>query len=229
MYLSDYLKNSSDYHLDNYGVVLSIRPTEGKKEKIYNSLKNISGLNVYYKHDIPQEWHYKNNRRVPEIFAIANNTYYVAPNRSAGVWIPRGGHGYDNNIPEMHGIFLARGPAFKKNIKISQVLNIDICALLCHVLDIDAHPNNGTLANLQNIIQEKNLFQVIMKNPVLIIVLLSICGIFVLAFILGCTISCYRNFVESSKYRRIQEDNVPLAQWHDDDDDDITEFQLERK
>ena len=48
----------------------------------------------------------------------------------------------------------------------------------------------------------------------------------------------YRNFVESSKYRRVRgaggeygEDNMPLAQWHDDEDDDdldVTEYQLRR-
>ena len=225
------MKDPTEYDVDSHGVILQIRPKKGKKEKIYNALKKIENLDVYYKKDIPEKWHYKHNRRVPEIFAVAKKHYYVALERGTSnktVWLPKGDHGYDNDLMDMHGIFMARGPVFKKNLKIDEVLNVDICPLICHVLAIPEHPNNGSIARLQNIIQEKNLFSVIMKNPALIIALLSICGIFVLIIILGCTISCYRNFVESAKYRRMQEDNVPLAQWHDDDLDDVTEFQLRR-
>ena len=241
-YLSDHLNTTStvkrtDYHLDTYGVLLHIRPRNSSmKPDIYQAFKQMNHLSVYYKEDIPDRWHYRHNRRIPDIVAVAEPHFYFAPDHST--WIPSGDHGYDNDLPEMHGIFMARGPAFKKNLKTGVVLNIDICALVCHVLNIPSHPNNGSLSRVKSMVVEKNLFSVIARNPSLVIALLSICGIFVLVVILGCTVSCYRNFVESSKYRRVRgaggeygEDNMPLAQWHDDEDDDdldVTEYQLRR-
>eukprot|EP00111_Clytia_hemisphaerica_P014857 TCONS_00043761-protein len=38
-YLSDYLNNTSDFHLDSHGVLLHVRPLEGKKEEVYKALK----------------------------------------------------------------------------------------------------------------------------------------------------------------------------------------------
>lgn len=228
LYLSDYLKQPSDYYLDSYGAFLLIRPATNKTAEIYNALKNASEhITVYYKEDIPDRWHYKHNRRIPEIFAVADEGYYIAPgNRSKENWLPRGDHGYDNNLQSMHGIFLARGPAFKKNFETDTIQNVDLCPLMCHILDLIPHPHNGSLARVKDIVLEKTIFTVIMKKPALMIALLSVCGVFVVAIILGCTISCFRNFVESSKYRRIHaDDTMPLADWHEDDDE-VTMYQF---
>ncbi len=48
----------------------------------------------------------------------------------------------------MHPIFIAHGPAFKKNYKIPSFKNVDIYPLMCHVLGVKAAVNNGTLANV---------------------------------------------------------------------------------
>lgn len=238
-YLSDYLNSStlSSFHLDSHGVLLHVRPRDPRNKKlIYEALTQIDHLTVYYKEDIPERWHYKHNSRVPDIVALADPHFYFAPHK--GTWEPHGDHGYDNELMDMHGVFMARGPAFKRNLKTGEVQNVDVCPLVCHLLNIPAHVHermNGSLARVKHLVREENLFSVIAQNPSLVIALLSICGIFVLLVILGCTVSCYKNFVESSKYRKVRtngadggmgDDNVPLAQWHDDDEDDVTEYQL---
>ena len=225
LYLSDYLKDSSAYHLDSYGTFLMIRPARNNLEELYEALMKMPNATVYRKKDIPEIWHYKHNRRVAELFVAVHEGSYVAPPNNS--WFPKADHGYDNDVMSMQGIFLARGPAFKNNFKAGVINNIDLCALMCHILDIPLHPSNGTLSGIKHVLAEQTIFTVIMKNPALMIVLLSVCGIFVAAIILGCTVSCFRNFVESSKYRRLNNENVPLTEWHqDDDDDEVTEYQF---
>ena len=218
--LSDYL-NQEDYDIVSYGTFILIRPLNGQKAVLYKNLQKIEGLNTYYKEDIPEAWHYKNNRRVTEIFAICDPGYFVAPNRSAEFLpYPKGDHGYDNKYTNMHGIFLAHGPAFKRHMRMKTVANIDLYELMCKILDLKPHPNNGSLERVRWILQERTLFSVIMKKPMLTVALLSVCGILVLIVVLGCTISCYRGLVKNAEQLpKGDESEVPLTSWQDEDDD----------
>lgn len=48
-----------------------------------------------------------------------------------------GTHGYDNNVPEMKPIFFARGPSFRKNVKVTKKFsNIDLYWLFCKILGL---------------------------------------------------------------------------------------------
>ncbi|GFO23904.1 ectonucleotide pyrophosphatase/phosphodiesterase family member 5 [Plakobranchus ocellatus] len=45
----------------------------------------------------------------------------------------------------MRPIFVARGPAFKQNAVVESIDTVDIYPLICHLLNIDPAPNNGSL------------------------------------------------------------------------------------
>ena len=63
-----------------------------------------------------------------------------------------GDHGYSNDDLEMHPFFIAHGPAFKKGFQSESFNNVDLYPLLCHILDIEPVPNNGSLENIENIL-----------------------------------------------------------------------------
>jgi len=63
-----------------------------------------------------------------------------------------GHHGYDNFLPNMRPIFIARGPSFQKNVTLDSFENINVYSLLCHLLDVKPRENNGTLHSFQNIL-----------------------------------------------------------------------------
>jgi len=52
----------------------------------------------------------------------------------------------------MHPIFIAHGPAFKKGYKAKPFKSIDLYPLLCHLLDIDPRPNNGSFDAIRHIL-----------------------------------------------------------------------------
>ena len=45
---------------------------------------------------------------------------------------PGGMHGYDSDYTEMHGVFFASGPSFKKGKRIDPFENINIYPLICY-------------------------------------------------------------------------------------------------
>jgi len=63
-----------------------------------------------------------------------------------------GDHGYNNSLPDMHPIFIAHGPAFKKAYKADPFQSVDLYPLLCHLLDIDPRPNNGSFDAIRHIL-----------------------------------------------------------------------------
>ena len=54
----------------------------------------------------------------------------------------------------MHPIFLAHGPAFKKNYTIKSFNNVDIYPLMCLILGIQPGVNNGSLEIVTDMIED---------------------------------------------------------------------------
>lgn len=71
-----------------------------------------------------------------------------------------GNHGYDNEEPLMRAFFAATGPAFRKNVSIESLSNIDIFALMTYMLRLDTSlltvKPNSTLHQISNILTEQS-------------------------------------------------------------------------
>ncbi|MBD8634984.1 ectonucleotide pyrophosphatase/phosphodiesterase [Stenotrophomonas sp. CFBP 13725] len=97
------------------------------------------------KGDLPARWHYGSNPRIPAIVcqmdegwdALARETIAKRPQQD------RGSHGYDNALPSMRAVFIARGPSFKQGVVIDDFDNVDLYSLLARLLQVPAAPNDG--------------------------------------------------------------------------------------
>ncbi|XP_077018087.1 ectonucleotide pyrophosphatase/phosphodiesterase family member 5 isoform X2 [Tamandua tetradactyla] len=147
--LDQYL-DKDHYILIDQSPVAAILPKEGKFDEVYKALVHAHpNLTVYKKEDIPERWHYKYNHRIQPIIAVADEGWYILQNKSDDFLC---NHGYDNALAEMHPIFLAHGPAFRKNFTKEAMNSTDLYPLLCHLLNITAMPNNGSLKNVQDLL-----------------------------------------------------------------------------
>jgi predicted AlkP superfamily pyrophosphatase or phosphodiesterase len=153
IYLDDFL-DPSTYMLLESGSIVHLWPNEGKLEEIYANLtklvKQYPQAKVYKKENIPEEYHYKHNRRIPPIYLNPGYGWLVYPSRSnrSEDWV-YGAHGYPAS-EKMGAIFYARGPAFKKGYKVDHGLSsIDVYPMLCEILGIEPRPNNGSLDNMK--------------------------------------------------------------------------------
>ncbi|KAJ8315596.1 hypothetical protein KUTeg_007746 [Tegillarca granosa] len=124
----------------------------GKEQVIYDKLQKIHHAKVYYKKDIPERYHYKNNRRIMPILVVPEEGYSLQTN---GSYVPDGNHGYDNSLPDMHPFFLAMGPAFKQGYSVDSFEMVDIYPMLCHILNLKPAPNNGSLEKVHELLKEK--------------------------------------------------------------------------
>ncbi|KAM6139375.1 ectonucleotide pyrophosphatase/phosphodiesterase family member 5 isoform 2-T3 [Phoenicopterus ruber ruber] len=124
--------------------------SELKKAKLWDVINVI----ITSDHGMSQS----SSERLIELDQYVNRELYEVIDHSPAVAIlPKevGNHGYDNILPEMHPIFLAVGPAFRKNAT-KEVMNAtDLYPLLCHLLGINPLPNNGSFSAVKDILAEE--------------------------------------------------------------------------
>ncbi|CAG0896349.1 unnamed protein product [Darwinula stevensoni] len=150
------IHDPSDYRRASGSPVLLIYPDEGKEEEVYEGFLDASAtepFSVYRTENSPEEWHYGPSAYMPPFYVVADKGYAF----SDAFWLELpederhdtyGMHGYNNSFPELQTYMMAHGPAFKKGYESPEGAvfdNVDIYPLLCHLLGIQARPNNGTL------------------------------------------------------------------------------------
>lgn len=140
--------------MDGNGPVMMIEPEEGRLDEIYNKLKaNENHFKVYRREDIPGYFHFNDNPFIYPIVVTAEPGWSIVDNSSKASYlkyVSKGNHGYDNNLIDMHGIFFAEGPAFKKGYRTGTIWNIDIYPLLCRIFNIMPRANiDGSLDRIE--------------------------------------------------------------------------------
>jgi len=153
--LLDEIIPMEDVTVIDWNPVAMIQPGNGKKEEVYQLLKAAEeNYRVYRKEDIPEEFHFKNNLRVPEIIVIADVGYSITnTDYLEGREITGAAHGYDHRAPEMRSFFVASGPAFQRGLASGSFGSIHLYELMAHILDVEPAPNDGSLDSIRHVLQ----------------------------------------------------------------------------
>ncbi len=136
--LDEYISDLENYSFDGSGTMLQIDyKNKSDKNKLTEELKLIPNCDIFKKDDIPQRFHF-NNLNTGDYLILANEGWFITDSNNMTVkdFILKGMHGYDPNYPNMHGIFFAEGPNFKKGLVMPSFENIHIYSLLCKILNI---------------------------------------------------------------------------------------------
>lgn len=124
------------------GAVAGLRPPEGTEADVLTILKAQPHLRAYRREEIPESWHYRDNRRIPPIVAVADEGWLISrnPPPPAGTeeraLFYKATHGFDPFLPSMQATFVAWGPACKSGVTIPAFENICVYPLLCSLLGI---------------------------------------------------------------------------------------------
>ncbi len=136
-------------HVVDYSPVLMMYPPAGTdQDSLVRALDRHPRVAAYAKDDVPARYHIAGHRRTPPILAIADDgwefstreRYDENPTRYNG-----GMHGYDNQLESMGGLFIARGPAFRRGAKRGPFMNVHIYEMVCAILGLEPAPNDGSL------------------------------------------------------------------------------------
>ncbi|KAL1437669.1 hypothetical protein MTO96_048697 [Rhipicephalus appendiculatus] len=161
----DDLVNERDVHIMlDKGPFAMLHPKPGREKKVLMNLfmKKPKGLKVFTKQSLPDEWHFKNNELVAPIVLVAQEGHYILPFVNPKKTLPgnhgppTGVHGYDPMMPDMWGIFYARGPAVQGGKGgPNTVRMVDIYNLMCYMLGIEPAPNSGSWSELKRFVNPK--------------------------------------------------------------------------
>ena len=105
----------------------------------------------------PTYLHYTNNKLIPPILILPSSGWILYDERrnTTSNKTLQATHGYDPFASkEMHTIFFARGPAFKKNVTMDPFESVNVYPLLAHLLGIKPRPNNGSLSVFKYVLKE---------------------------------------------------------------------------
>lgn len=155
--LMDKLIDLDHVHVAAMGELAGFTPKPGYAKAVAAKLlKPHPHMTCWRKADIPARFHYGSNPRVPAINCLANvgwqitSSDYIAHRKYP---MSLGSHGYDNADPRMRALFIAHGPAFRKDVTVPEFPNVDVYPLMTHLLGIKAQPNDGDYRTVEDMLK----------------------------------------------------------------------------
>jgi predicted AlkP superfamily pyrophosphatase or phosphodiesterase len=152
IFLDDYI-DLSNVDVIDWSPVLALNPKPGLEDAIYNDLVRAHPrLKIYRKEEMPLRFHYRKSPRIPAIIGVADEGWSIGTHetfKSKPYYFTGGNHGFDNQLPSMGAIFIARGPAFKSGLVVPAFQNIHLYELMAAVLNIEPAPNDGNLDSVR--------------------------------------------------------------------------------
>ncbi|XP_064129609.1 glycerophosphocholine cholinephosphodiesterase ENPP6 isoform X2 [Loxodonta africana] len=164
--LNKYINVNDLQQMKDRGPVVSLWPAPGKHSEVYKTLRTVEHMTVYEKEAIPSRFFYKKGKFVSPLTLVADEGWFITENREMlPFWMnstgkregwQRGWHGYDNELMDMRGIFLAFGPDFKSNFRAAPIRSVDVYNIMCNVTGITPLPNNGSWSRVMCMLKDQD-------------------------------------------------------------------------
>jgi predicted AlkP superfamily pyrophosphatase or phosphodiesterase len=148
--LNNLLSNFSQYSVEWQGPLAGINLNGDPEDLLIRSLKQNTHIKCWPKREIPAKYHFGTHPRIPDVVCLADMGWTITQGLSL-FNIP-GQHGYDPELKEMHGIFIASGFKIRK-AQLNTVENIEVYPFLCHLLGIKSEKNDAKDVLFKKIIQ----------------------------------------------------------------------------
>jgi len=137
------IKNDSLFLTVDNGSIVNIHPKKGVSiDSLVQYFKRKEDhFKVYTTENTPGFEYSPKNRDWGAIQLVPDYGYYFLPKARIELFYKNefktiGVHGYDTKYEDMHGIFYANGPAFKKGFTTPPIEIIDIYPLMCEILGL---------------------------------------------------------------------------------------------
>lgn len=130
-----------------------VQSNEGFTDSVYSAFKDIKGVTIWKKDEIPERYHLKQSERLTDLVMVADSGWSLGYKSRKNRRYSGGTHGYDNTNRDMYGIFYAIGPAFKANYHAGLLYNRDIYDLMAHILEIEPAPNDGDFSRIEQVLK----------------------------------------------------------------------------
>jgi predicted AlkP superfamily pyrophosphatase or phosphodiesterase len=153
----DDLVSAADADVVTYGILAGLNPKPARADAVDHAiLAEHAHMRCWRKTDVPARLHYGTNARIPALLCLADDGWVITSHESerTRTHFSVGEHGYDNDDPAMRALFVARGPAFKKGLRVAEFDNVDVYPLLAHLLAITPAANDGDYAAVSGMLRD---------------------------------------------------------------------------
>jgi len=141
-YIFDTLPQAMVKRIYGGSPVWTVEPFEGKRDSVLLLLNAQGGMKAYARENLPAHLHYGTHPRIPEIVLIAEPGWTAGLRDQPGRY-SKGDHGYDWKCSDMHSVFYAEGPAFRKGFSVDTLYNVDIYNIVTGIIGLVPAPNDG--------------------------------------------------------------------------------------
>ena len=170
VFLEDIVDLKKIKRINGGSPVLTLEPEPGASEELFNKLKSTPHIKVWKRTELPASYHYGTHIRIPELIVEADSAWGLeirhkaqgsglkAGEKAQGSGLKAqyslGMHGYDPDNRDMHGIFYASGPSFKKGFVQPTFENVNIYALLARLLKLQPAKTDGDLNLVKEMLRD---------------------------------------------------------------------------
>jgi predicted AlkP superfamily pyrophosphatase or phosphodiesterase len=141
----------SQVRIVTMGALAGVAPRPGFETAVDEALLGRHGhMQCWLKNEVPAQFHYGANPRVPPIVCLADLGWEIVTKGAAPFWPGsyRGDHGFDPREPDMAAMFVAHGPAFRRGVVWPRFPSVDVYALTAAVAGVRAEPSDGRLSDV---------------------------------------------------------------------------------
>lgn len=130
------------------GTIMTLYPAPGREAEVERALlKPHPHMACWRKGEIPPRFRYGRNPRVAPIVCLPEMNWTITTRDWVAKAKPElGSHGYEPDDPEMAALFVAHGPAFRRQARLPAFDNVDVYPLLARLLGVRPQPVDGTPA-----------------------------------------------------------------------------------
>ena len=152
------IENDNLFLAINNGAIVNIHPKKDIQiDSVFQYLKQKeNNFKVFKTENTPEFEYTPTNKDWGAIQIIPKIGYYFSTRRriESSTNTTIGVHGYDPSFKDMHGIFYANGPAFKKRFLTPSIKNIHIYPLMCKILGLEIPENiDGNLNQIKSVLK----------------------------------------------------------------------------
>ena len=150
--INDHIDEEWITELIGFNPVYLMDAEEGFEDSVVHRLSRVTGITAWRKENVPAHLNYGTHPRIPDIVIVADSSWSIGhtsdPSGYSG-----GAHGYDNSNSDMHHIFYAAGPDFKKGTLHPPFENVDIYPLIAHILGLEPAETDGNLEDVAEMLR----------------------------------------------------------------------------
>lgn len=110
-----------------------------KIDRAVAALRRMPHAHVWRNAELPERFHLRGHRRAGDVFVLIDPPFVVNVSRRGRTPPYRpspGNHGFDNQVPDMHGIFIAAGAGVRPGATLGELENVHVYPFIAHLLGL---------------------------------------------------------------------------------------------